>query len=195
MINGTAATVPVTYSSYAASCGTWFLSPWIGDPNYQQALASMNGVIYIQAGTRIADVTDGTSQTILAGERYHSIVPSPQRETWHYWFAALRTQFTTEFPINPQNKVIDVSENEGNIFEGQASSWATAASSRHPGGANFAFADGSVRFIKETIDSWPMDPQTGTPIGLTVDPNTNLIQLTPGMRIGIYQALSTRLKG
>ena len=34
--------------------------------------------------------------------------------------------------------------------------WVTAegASSFHPGGCNFAFCDGSVKFIKETIASW-----------------------------------------
>ena len=32
---------------------------------------------------------------------------------------------------------------------------AYAASSLHPGGLNALMGDGSVRFIKETIDSWP----------------------------------------
>jgi prepilin-type processing-associated H-X9-DG protein len=51
--------------------------------------------------------------------------------------------------------------------------------SLHPGGANFLFGDGSVKFVKATIDM-------GTP---TWDPNgvTN--------NIGIYRKLSTREGG
>jgi prepilin-type processing-associated H-X9-DG protein len=36
----------------------------------------------------------------------------------------------------------------------------------HPGGVNVALCDGSVRFIKETIDSWQNDPNTGNPPGI-----------------------------
>ena len=40
-----------------------------------------------------------------------------------------------------------------------------AVSSRHPGGANTAFVDGSVKFIKDTIDSWAVDAEHGDPAG------------------------------
>ena len=44
-----------------------------------------------------------------------------------------------------------------------------AVSSMHPGGANTAFVDGSVKFIRDTIDSWAVDPSTATPLGVTRD--------------------------
>ena len=68
----------------------------------------------------------------------------------------------------------------------------SSASSNHAGGANFAFADGSVRFLKETINSWPQ--QAGFP-SPGVSDNNGVHDLAPGTQFGVYQKLSTRAGG
>jgi prepilin-type N-terminal cleavage/methylation domain-containing protein/prepilin-type processing-associated H-X9-DG protein len=194
----------VRFSSYAGSTGTWMLSPspnlpefGYPNPNYQADVDSMNGMIYVNSSNKVADITDGTSNTFLFGERNRGILRQDIRESWHYWYTGLRTQFTTMYPLNPQNRDLQVtSPNLGNVFGGiAATNHVFAASSNHPGGANFAFADGSVRFLKDTINSWPLDPQTGDPIGVTFNSATGRFQMAPGARFGVYQALSTRAGG
>jgi hypothetical protein len=52
--------------------------------------------------------------------------------------------------------------------------------------------DGSVRFIADSIQSWPFDPRTGRPAGVTGNPRLGWANLPPE---GVWQALSTRTGG
>jgi prepilin-type processing-associated H-X9-DG protein len=181
--------VPTHYCSYAASCGTWLLLPYLNDPHRAEQLKSLNGVIFQNSSVRLADISDGTSSTILFGERSQDLVPPPRGDRWHWWTSASGLQFTSMWPINPQrvapDAIVPTTTDGGTVF-------VIAASSNHPGGANFAFADGSVRFIKDSIDSWPLDPGTGDPIGVTYRFGTGLYVRAKSARLGVYQALTTR---
>src|SRR5262249_18242062 len=97
------------------------------------------------------------------------------------------TLFSTLYPINPQRLTRD-----GSLPFTNSLYWSSSASSLHPGGANFALLDGSVRFIKDSINSWQIDPATNLPPGLTQGGNPVLYSWGQGFNFGIYQRLSTR---
>jgi len=201
---------PTYSSSYAVMTGTWMVSP--NPPNlpelgitnryYSAAVNSMQGVIHIESSHKLAEITDGTSNTIIFGERTKGILPPAIQSSWHWWYTGLRTQMASTWPINPQKKTaaLNTPGLAGLGVYGQPTvvQWIFSASSNHPGGANFAFVDGSVRFLKDTIDCWPMQNsgvEAGDPVGIAYNSSTYQYTVAPGTRFGVYQALTTRAGG
>jgi prepilin-type N-terminal cleavage/methylation domain-containing protein/prepilin-type processing-associated H-X9-DG protein len=184
-------TLPVAthYCSYAANCGTSFLLPDLNDPYRAAQLKALDGVLFENSSVRLTDIVDGTGSTILFGERSQDLISPPRGDRWHWWTSSSGLQFTSMWPPNPQrvapDGLVPAASDGGSVY-------VIAASSNHPGGANFAFADGSVHFIKDTIDSWPLDPGTGDPVGVTFSFGTGMYPRESSTRLGVYQALSTR---
>jgi prepilin-type processing-associated H-X9-DG protein len=189
------------FTSYAGATGTYFPepldyndcwvvypAPWTSSAHLVQISQEINGVFRYNYATNIANITDGTSNTLFYGERANGLFTAGDSGNWDWWGDAVEsdTLFTTMFPINPFKK-ISLTTDE------YTDSWSESASSFHPGGANFAFADGSVHFLKDSIQSWAYNPATGYPVGLT-DVN-GIYTLAPGTQFGVYQKLSTRAGG
>jgi prepilin-type processing-associated H-X9-DG protein len=190
---------PVRFCSYMGSSGTWNSPPENRGPtctlqSFQALLGQANGVIFYYSSVRIAGVTDGTSNTFLFGEHAYGKNPAIELPDWNWWFSGNYgdTMFTTLFPINPLGRIPDIPSQT--LYGIDINPSIQAASSYHPGGAHFAFCDGSVRFVKETIDCAPFDATTGLPQGWSLGANGLYSVNSPG-RMGVYQALSTRSGG
>jgi prepilin-type N-terminal cleavage/methylation domain-containing protein/prepilin-type processing-associated H-X9-DG protein len=190
-------------SSYAGSEGTWVIysNPWDTDgtsplnlgTSYLAAVGNSTGVIRPTRPVRLSEITDGTSNTFIFGERAMAIFSANTLSTTQWanrwwnssWWA--HQGMSTLYPPNAHRKY-------GRQI-GQGAWWIPVepASSMHPGGVNWALCDGSVRYIKDTINSWGQTLNVwADPDGMQYDQYGHDIG---GPTPGIYQALSSRAWG
>jgi len=98
---------------------------------------------------KLADITDGTSNTIMVGE----ILPSCGDHHRGGWYNpnALWTATTAPINYNTCGKM-QIPDNQRNCNDYR--NWMTSQGfkSDHPGGAQFVFCDASVHFLPEIID-------------------------------------------
>jgi len=140
-----------------AECRNWFAA--------NHRLLFDNGVLYRNSEVRIADIRDGTSNTFLAGETRWWFArgmnePYGTHWTWASGFRAagtLSNEQTNAAAVDPiNNPLVDYDPGRPYAEQGGAPLLVATSSrcfgSHHRGGCHFAFADGSVHFIGESID-------------------------------------------
>ena len=181
-------------TSYSACFGSYFVNaiPRLSNDCRPagQLISQADGSFNDVSPIRFAAIRDGLSSTLFVTEKSMTRLRrleglDPDALAKRGWYASGNwgdTLMTTFYPPNMPSRVTP--------YAGLSHTY--AASSPHPGGINALMGGGSVRFIKDSIQTWPFDPLTGQPAGAVRNPGGWWEHLpTPG----VWQALGTRSGG
>ena len=97
-----------------------------------------DGIFYQNSHVKIRDIRDGTSSTIIAGER-----KTDEQLGWLSTWVGVVPEGAEAF-----NRILGSTDHTPNSPAGHFDDF----SSQHAGGAHFLLGDGSVRFISDSVD-------------------------------------------
>ena len=178
-VGQTGANSYVQCTTYAGISGaadgntTNIYSAWIASCYTATGWASSGGVLIVGRGVPIAEITDGTSNTLAIGEQSDFLSPAGGiPTTWGPTstpceFGDCRSDCGHGFPMGPWPKgsgidsrpnltcvlyPINFKSTTGSVGIMNNCGPNSPIQSVHPGGANVAFADGSVHSLSESLD-------------------------------------------
>jgi prepilin-type N-terminal cleavage/methylation domain-containing protein/prepilin-type processing-associated H-X9-DG protein len=132
---------------YVAYGSPWGCTSYLGVAGTDNSLK--DGVFHSAFTIRFTDITDGTSNTLMIGER----PPGPDG-LWSSWYSEWGYRICQLSAILPAGPFTTWMPNqcrpmEGSLRPGRSDQPCDLGHfwSLHQGGANFAFADGTVRFL------------------------------------------------
>ena len=111
---------------------------WVSDYSNPPA----DGMLFNLRGIRVADVFDGTSNTLMVGE-----ITGGEAGSQDGWIYVNGTLFSTAFGINGPGTI------PGDGVWNRICDPGDSLSSYHPGGCHFLRADGSAHFTSENVDA------------------------------------------
>jgi len=103
-----------------------------------------NGMFYYYTRHQVRECPDGLSKTMMVGEVIEGHTPASSN-IWTRGLRLVDCQRSTENPINTLPEWPNTTTVNGISMNG-------AFASRHAGGAQFAFGDGHVQFLTDSID-------------------------------------------
>lgn len=164
---------PWARGNYAANAGPGWWQMSLNGRSYQESYGSTGPVFGINFGATLARIPDGTSATILINEVRTGVSATDPRGVWAMGFPG--SSITAGNAISDCTTPNDNHEGSDDVqgcpdfwypgigardYMGCSTgfanlgwpSWAAQARSQHGTGVNVCFADGSVRFIRNTVD-------------------------------------------